>query len=87
MDDTSSVYTTGADSSSQSSQVPTEPLENLSLIDDNANDRVEYTGVIEEGPPPTCRGPMEHAFDEDFDGALNELPDDGQVKLPPHACR
>ena len=86
VDDTSSVYTTDADASSQSSRVPTESLENLSL-DDNASDRVLYTGVIEEKPPLPGRGPMEHAFDEDFDNVLDELPDDGQVELPPHACR
>ena len=86
VDDTSSVYTTDADASSQSSRVPIESLENLSL-DDNASDRVVYTGVIEEKPPLVGRGPMEHAFDEDFDNGLDELPDDDQVDLPPHACR
>ena len=87
VDDTSSVYTTDADASSQSSRVPIESLENLSLIDDSTSDRVMYTGVISEQPPLAGRGPMEHAFDEDFDGVLDELPDDGQVELPPHACR
>jgi len=87
VDDTSSVYTADADASSQSSRVPIESLENLSLIDDNASDRVMYTGVMDEQPPLAGRGPMEHAFDEDFDGVLDELPDDGQVELPPHACR
>ena len=87
VDDTSSVYTTDADASSQSSRVPIESLENLSLIDNNTDDHVLYTRVIDEQPSPTGRGPMEHAFDEDFDGVLDELPDDGQVELPPHACR
>ena len=87
VDDTSSVYTTDADASSQSSRVPIESLENLTLIDDSANDRVGYTGVVDDEPPVSRRGPMEHAFDEDFDGVLDELPDDGQVELPPHACR
>ena len=86
VDDTSSVYTTDADASSQSSRVPIESLENLSL-DDNTNDRVVYTGVITEQPPLTGRGPMEHPFDEDLDNVLDELPDDGPVELPPHACR
>lgn len=85
VDDTSSVYTADADASSQSSRVPIESLENLSL-DDNASDRVLYTGVIEEKPLLAGRGPME-PFDEDFDNVLDELPDDGQVELPPHACR
>ena len=87
VDDTSSVYTTDADASSQSSRVPIESLEGLSLIDDSTNDRVEYADVIDEQPPLAGRGPMEHAFDEDFDGVLDELPDDSQVELPPHACR
>lgn len=86
VDDTSSVYTTDADASSQSSRVPIESLENLSL-DDNTSDRDSYTGAIDEQPPLTGRGPMEHAFDEDLDNVLDELPDDGQVELPPHACR
>lgn len=87
VDDTSSVYTTDADASSQSSRVPIESLGGLSLIDDNASDRAMYTGIIDEQPALTGRGPMEHAFDEDFDGVLDESPDDGQVELPPHACR
>lgn len=86
VDDTSSVYTTDAEASSQSTRVPIESLENLSL-DDGASDRVLFTGVTDEQPPPTGRGPMEHPFDEDLDTALDELPDDGQVELPPHACR
>lgn len=87
VDDTSSVYTTDADAGSQSSRVPIQSLESLSLIDDNTSDRVVYTGVIDEQPPLAIRSPMGHAFDEDFDGVLDELPDDGQVELPPHACR
>jgi regulator of nonsense transcripts 1 len=86
VDDTSSVYTTDADASSQSSRVPIESLENLSL-DDNASDQVLYPGVIEEKVPLVGRGPIEHAFDEDLDNVLDELPDDSQVELPPHACR
>ena len=86
VDDTSSVYTTDADASSQSTRVPIESLENLSL-DDNASDRVLYTGVIDEQPPLTGRGSMEHPFDEDLDHVLDELPGDSQVELPPHACR
>lgn len=86
VDDTSSVYTTDADASSQSSRVPIEALESLSL-DDGTNDRVLYTGVIEERSTLAGRGPMEHAFDEDFGDVLDELPDDSQVELPPHACR
>ena len=78
-DDTSSIYATDADA--------IESLENLSLIDNNTDDYVWYTGVIDEQPSPTGRGPMKHAFDEDFGGVLDELPDDGQVELPPHACR
>lgn len=87
VDDTSSVYTADADAGNQPSRVPIESLENLSLIDDNTSDRVMYTGIMDEQPPLASRGPMEHAFDEDFDGVLDELPDDGQVELPPHACR
>ena len=87
VDDTSSIYATDADASSQSSWIPIESLENLSLIDNNANDRVLYARVIYEQPSPTDRGPMEHASNEVFDGVLDELPDDGQVELPPHACR
>ena len=86
VDDTSSVYTTDVDASSQSSRVPIESLENLSL-DDNASDPGLFTGVIDEQPPLSGRGPMEHAFDEDLDNVLDELPDDSQVELPPHACR
>ena len=87
VDDTSSVYTTDADTSTHSSRVPIESLENLSLIDDGTSDRVHHFGVIEERPALTGRGPMDHAFDEDFDNVLDELPDDAQVELPPHACR
>jgi len=87
VDDTSSVYTTDADASSQSSRVPIESLESLTLLDDSTSDRAEFTGVLDEQPIIASRGPMEQVFDEDLDGVLDELPDDGQVELPPHACR
>ena len=87
VDDRSSVYTTDADTSGQSSRVPIESLENLSLIDDNASDHVLYTRVTDKQPPLPSRAPEKHTFDEDFDGGPNEFLDDGRVELPPHACR
>ena len=87
VDDTSSVYTTDADTSSQSSRVPIESLGALSSVDDSTSDHAEYTGVIDHEPPLARRSPVEQGFDEDFDGVLDELPDDSQVELPPHACR
>ena len=87
VDDTSLVCTTDADTSRQSPQVPIEHLEHLTFIDDSTDNRVEYTGVIDGETPPTSRGSTEQALDEDFGGALDELLNDSQVGLPPHACR
>lgn len=78
VDDTSSIYT--ANTSSQS--VPVE-LDSLSITDDRS---------VVASPNGHPHGGHGHAtprngIDEDFDAVLDDLKDEGQVDLPPHACR
>lgn len=46
-------------------------------------DELESLAIAEE-PARRSRGT---AGEEDFEGVLDELKEDGQVDLPPHACR
>ena len=75
VDDTSSVYT--ANTSSQT--VPVD-LESLSITDDRSV-VAEPNGVNENG---YAHGTSRTGTDDDF---LDDLKDEGQVDLPPHACR
>ncbi|KZT70080.1 hypothetical protein DAEQUDRAFT_223063 [Daedalea quercina L-15889] len=75
VDDTSSIYTVNTNSQSQVSV----DLESLSLADDrsyalstNGHGNHVHSGVART--------------DEDFDAVLDDLKDEGQVDLPPHAC-
>ena len=80
VDDTSSVYT--ANTTTSASRVPVD-LESLSITDDrsftsspNGHNHQEHRKTLSRG-----------AIDEDFDAVLDDLKDEGQVALPPHACR
>ena len=80
VDDTSSVYT--ANTTTSASRVPVD-LESLSITDDrsftsspNGHSHVEHR-----------KTPSRGTIDEDFDAVLDDLKDEGQVDLPPHACR
>ncbi len=82
VDDNSSVYT--ANTTSQS-RVPVD-LEGLSITDDrsftsspNGHSHASHG----DGKAPSSRS----TIDEDFDAVLDDLKDEGQVDLPPHACR
>ena len=77
VDDTSSVYT--ANTTSQS-QVP--DIESLSITDDRSV-TASPTGNGSSHSKPSSRNGLE----DDFDGVLDDLKDEGQVALPPHACR
>lgn len=79
VDDTSSIYT--ANTTSQSS-VPVD-LESLSITDDRSV-IAEPHGTNENG---YTHAPSSAGNDDDFDAILNDLKDEGQVDLPPHACR
>ena len=82
VDDTSSVYT--ANTASQSS-VPVD-LEGLSVTDDRSytsSPKVHSHASHGHGQAPSGRSTL----DEDFDAVLDDLKDEGQVDLPPHACR
>lgn len=76
VDDTSSIYTANTNNQSQVSV----DLESLSLADDRS-----YAS--------SSNGHANHAHsggartEEDFDAVLDDLKDEGQVDLPPHACR
>lgn len=79
VDDTSSVYT--ANTTSQSNVAV--DLDSLSIIDDRSfvsSSNGHGHGV--HGHPSGRSG-----VDEDFDAVLDDLKDEGQVDLPPHACR
>ena len=76
VDDTSSIYTANTNNQSQVSV----DLESLSLADDRS-----YAS--------SSNGKAHHSHsggartEEDFDAVLDDLKDEGQVDLPPHACR
>ena len=76
VDDTSSVYTA---TTTSHSLLPTD-LETLSITDDRS------TNASPDGIEPSRAQPR-NGIDEDFDTVLDDLKDEGQVDLPPHACR
>lgn len=78
VDDTSSVYT--ANTTSQS-QVP--DLDNLSISDD----RPYLSSPNGHATGGSTHGSARSGIDEDFDAVLDDLKDEGQLDLPPHACR
>ena len=72
VDDTSSIYTSDAQN-----HVPVD-IESLSLLDDHAH-------------PPSMGNDLElqsanGSIAEDFDAVLDDLKEESQVDLPPHAC-
>ena len=77
VDDTSSVYT--ATTSSQSN-IPVIDFDGLSIVDDRST--IDTPDEHGHG-----RSSSRSGLDEDFDGVLDDLKDEGQVDLPPHACR
>ncbi|KAI0636573.1 RNA helicase-domain-containing protein [Trametes polyzona] len=77
VDDTSSVYT--ANTTSQS-HIP--DLENLSITDDRSFTSSPNGHSHDSHGKTQGRG----SVDEDFDAVLDDLKDEGQVDLPPHAC-
>lgn len=79
MDDTSSIYT--ANTTSQS-HIPVD-LESLSIADDRSV-VTSPNGHNHNGHSHTS---SRSGIDEDFDAVLDDLKDEGQVDLPPHACR
>lgn len=79
VDDNSSIYT--ANTNAQSS-VPVD-LESLSIVDD----RSSVSSLHDHGHPGHSHGGGKTGIDEDFDAVLDDLKDEGQVDLPPHACR
>lgn len=79
VDDTSSVYTVNTTTSQ--SRVP--DLENLSITDD----RSVTSSPHGHSHGANGKAPSRGSIDEDFDAVLDDLKDEGQVDLPPHACR
>lgn len=79
VDDTSSIYT--ANTNTQSS-VPVD-LESLSIVDD----RSTVSSPNGHGHAGHGHGGSKSGIDDDFDAVLDDLKDEGQVDLPPHACR
>ena len=77
VDDTSSVYTANTNSQSH---VPVD-LESLSISDDRSY--ISSPNVHGHDGDGVAR----NVIDEDFDAVLDDLKDEGQVDLPPHACR
>ncbi|KAI0726686.1 RNA helicase-domain-containing protein [Fomitopsis betulina] len=75
VDDTSSIYTANTNSQSQVSV----DLESLSLVDDRS-----YASSADGHANHAHSG--EARAEEDFDAVLDDLKDEGQVDLPPHAC-
>ncbi|CAL1705459.1 unnamed protein product [Somion occarium] len=78
VDDTSSVYT--ANTTNQSSV--TVDLVSLSIADDRSV-IASSNGASEHGHH---HGTSTNGIDDDFDAVLDDLKDEGQVDLPPHAC-
>jgi len=79
VDDTSSIYTANTTSQSHVSI----DLESLSLTDDRSyiSSPPGHGGNVHE------HGSGRSGIDEDFDAVLDDLKDESQVDLPPHACR
>lgn len=84
VDDTSSVYTSN---STNQSRTPIESLENLSIGDQDASPHTGYIGGPGGHEPHHHISGPRTGFDEDFDAVLDDLKDESQVELPPHACR
>ena len=78
VDDTSSVYTVNTTQSSVRLD-----LDNLSITDD----RSVVASPNDHEHRSRSQGSTRDTIDEDFDGVLDDLKDEGQVDLPPHACR
>ena len=78
VDDTSSVYTVNTTQSS----VPLD-LDSLSITDD----RSVVASPNGHEHRSHSQSSNRDALDEDFDAVLDDLKDEGQVDLPPHACR
>ncbi len=79
VDDTSSIYTT---TTTSQSHLPVD-LESLSITDD----RSVITSPNGHGHNGHSHTSSRSGIDEDFDAVLDDLKDEGQVDLPPHACR
>ena len=77
VDDTSSVYTVNT----SQSNVPLD-LDALSITDDRSVASAEDHNLHIHSPQVARDG-----VDEEFDAVLDDLKDEGQVDLPPHACR
>lgn len=79
VDDNSSVYT-----STTNNHTPID-LEGLSISDSLSQSAANDVNEL-DGPSHAhhMHGPR---LDEDFDGVLDDLKDEGVVDLPPHACR
>jgi len=73
IDDTSSVYT-----SNTQGDVPVN-LERLSILDDHTHPSSSIENDLEL---QSTNG----SITEDFDAVLDDLKEEGQVDLPPHAC-
>lgn len=78
VDDTSSVYTVNTSQST----VPLD-LDGLSITDD----RSVVASPNGHNHHSHSQGSDRDNLDEDFDAVLDDLKDEGQVDLPPHACR
>src|ERR1700722_7226508 len=72
-DDTSSVYTANTQG-----DVPVD-LERVSVLDDHAHIPSSMENDLEL---QSTNG----SINEDFDAVLDDLKEEGQVDLPPHAC-
>ncbi|KAH9952168.1 hypothetical protein B0H21DRAFT_16949 [Amylocystis lapponica] len=79
VDDNSSVYTTNTNNQNH---VPVD-LESLSITDDRSY--ISSPHAHEHGGH--SHNSTRSGIDEDFDAVLDDLKDEGQVELPPHACR
>jgi regulator of nonsense transcripts 1 len=75
VDDTSSVYT----SNTQGDVDVAVDLERLSVLDDNAHTPSSMENDLEL---QSTNG----SITEDFDAVLDDLKEESQVDLPPHAC-
>ncbi|TFY60948.1 hypothetical protein EVG20_g7233 [Dentipellis fragilis] len=77
VDDTSSIYT----ANTSQSHTPVD-LESLSIVDD----RSHVSSSNGNGHVHSTLSETSSRIDEDFDAVLDDLKDEGQVDLPPHAC-
>lgn len=77
VDDTSSVYTATTNNHTSID------LESLSISDSLS----QSVSLDANGHHHNYLHSGRAGMDEDFDGVLDDLKDDGAVDLPPHACR